>query len=378
MPRKYQICKRCVMDTTDPDIEFDENGVCNHCKNTQKKLTERYFYLDKDIKKKMLDKLINQIKLKGKHKKFDCVIGLSGGVDSTFVAYKVMKLGLRPFAFHLDNNWNSKIAEKNIENISKKLRIKVHRYKVNWNEFKDLQMSFLKASVPDLEIPTDHALAALFFNTAANNKINYIINGDNITSESILPRTWSYGIMDWKYIKNIHKRFGKVKLNSYYNYTMFDYMKYRIFKNIKTIPILNYINYNKEEAKEIIKKEIEWKDYGSKHHESIYTRFVQAHILPKKFNIDKRKAHLSSLICSGQITREEALKEMKKDICPPEKLKEDKQFVLNKLEISKKEFDKLMSLPPKCFLDYPSYIGSIPRPFLKLIGYIYKYLNKNR
>ena len=375
---EYRICNRCIMDTTDKEIIFDENGICNHCKNAQKKLQERKFYSDKEIKKKLLVQKINEIKEKGKNKKYDCVIGISGGVDSTFVAYKVKKLGLRPFAFHLDNGWNSKIADKNIKNISKKLGIKIHRYEVNWNEFKDLQMSFLKASVPDLEIPTDHALLALFLKIAANNKIKYIISGVNISSESILPRTWSYGHMDWKYIKNIHKRFGKVKLNDFYRYNMYDYVNYRILENIKTIQILNYLNYDKEEAKKIIKKEFDWEDYGSKHHESIYTRFVQAYILPKKFNIDKRKAHLSSLICSGQITREEALKEMKKDVYPLEKFKEDKQLILDKLKISEKEFKQLLSLPPKSFLDYPSYVGSIPGPFLKLIEYAYKYLNKNR
>jgi len=366
------------MDITDREIEFDENGRCNHCKSAQKKLQERKFYLDKETKEKLLVQKINEIKEKGKNKKYDCVIGISGGVDSTFVAYKVKKLGLRPFAFHLDNGWNSKIANKNIENISKKLSIKIHRYEINWNEFKDLQTSFLKASVPDLEIPTDHALLALFFKIAADSTINYIISGVNISSESILPRTWSYGHMDWKYIKNIHKRFGKARLNDFYHYTMYDYFNYRILKNIKTIQVLNYLNYNKEEAKKIIKNELNWEDYGSKHHESIYTRFVQAYILPKKFNIDKRKAHLSSLICSGQITREEALKEMEKDVYPFEKFKEDKQLILDKLKISEKEFKQLLSLPPKSFLDYPSYIGSIPGPFLKLIEYTYKYLNKNR
>ena len=374
----YRICTRCIMDTTDREIEFDENGICNHCKSAQKKLRERNFYLDKEIKKRLLEERINKIKEKGKNKQYDCVIGISGGVDSTFVAHKVIKLGLRPFAFHLDNGWNSTIAEKNIKNISQKLGIKIHRYEVNWNEFKDLQISFLKASVPDLEIPTDHSLLALFFKIAADNEIKYIVSGVNITSESILPRTWSYGHMDWEYIKNIHKRFGKVKLNNYYHYTMFDYVKYRIFKNIKILPILNYIDYNKEEAKKIIEKELNWEDYGSKHHESIYTRFVQAYILPKRFNIDKRKAHLSSLICSGQITREEALNEIKKDIYPLEKLKEDKQFVLDKLEILEKEFDKLMSLPPKCFLEYPSYVRSTPKPIISLIEHVYKHLNKNK
>lgn len=375
---KYRICNRCIMDTTDREIEFDENGICNHCKSAQKKLQERNFYLDKEVKKKLLEQKINEIKEKGKAKKYDCVIGVSGGVDSTFVAYKVKKLGLRPFAFHLDNGWNSEIAEKNIKNISSKLGIKIHRYLVNWEEFKDLQMSFLKASVPDLEIPTDHAITALSFKSAYDKKINYIITGTNINTESILPPTWANGHMDWKYIRNIHNRFGKEKLNNYYYYSIFDYARYRIIKNIKKIPILNYINYDKEEAKKIIKKKLDWEDYGAKHHESVYTRFIQAYILPKKFNIDKRRAHLSSLICSDQITRKEALKEMKKDIYPPEKLKEDKQFVLKKLQISEKEFDKLMSLPPKCFLDYPSYVRSMPTPIISLIEHVYKYLNKNK
>jgi len=375
---KYRICSRCIMDTTDKEIVFDKNDVCNHCKRAQKKLHERNFYLDKETKKKLFNRKINEIKDKCKDKQYDCVIGISGGVDSTFVAYKVKKLGLRPFAFHLDNGWNSKIADKNIKNISKRLGIKIHKYEVNWNEFRDLQLAFLKASVPDAEIPTDHALAALFFKIASDNKISYIINGNNIATESILPRTWAYGHMDWKYIRNIYKRFGKVKLNDFYHYTMYDYINYRILKNIKTIQILNYLKYSKEEAKKIIKKEVDWEEYGSKHHESIYTRFVQAYILPKKFNIDKRKAHLSSLICSGQITREEALKEIEKDVYPAEKIKEDKKFVLDKLEISEKEFEKLMALPPKSFLDYPSYVGSIPKPFLKLIEYTYKFLNGNR
>jgi len=376
--QKYRICSRCIMDTTDSEIVFDENGICNHCKSAQKKLRERNFYLDKETKKKLFNGKISEIKEKGKNTQYDCVIGISGGVDSTFVAYKVKKIGLKPFVFHLDNGWNSKIADKNIENISRKLGIKVHRYVVNWNEFKDLQMSFLKASVPDLEIPTDHALLALFFKIAENNNINFIISGVNIASESILPRTWAYGHMDWKYVENIHKRFGKVRLNNYYHYTILDYMRCRICKNIKTIQILNYMNYNKEKAKEIIKKELDWEDYGSKHHESIYTRFVQAYILPKKFNIDKRKAHLSSLICSGQITRKEALKEMEKDVYPLEKLEKDKQFVLDKLEISEKEFNQLLSLPPKSFLDYTSYIRSIPKPIISLIEHVYKYLNRNK
>ena len=191
---EYRICTRYIMDTTDSEIKFDKNGICNHCKSALKKLQERNFYLDNETKKNLLERKINEIKERGKNKQHDCVIGISGGIDSTFVAYKVKKLGLRSLAFRFDNGWNSKIADKNIKNISKKLDIKIHKYEVNWNEFKDLQTSFLKASVPDLEIPTDHALLALFLKITEDKNINYIINGSNITSESILPRTWAYGL----------------------------------------------------------------------------------------------------------------------------------------------------------------------------------------
>jgi len=278
---------------------------------------------------------------------------------------------------HLDNNWNSNEANENIKNIIKKLNLKFHNIKVNWGEFKDLQISFLKASVPDLEIPTDHAILALLLKFAAENNINYILIGSNISTESILPRTWSHGHMDWKYTKNIHNKFGTVKLNNYYFYTIFDYAKYRILKNIKVIPILNYIDYEKEEAKNILKKYCGFKEYGSKHHESIYTRFVQGYILPQKFKIDKKRAHLSSLICSGQISREEALKEIENDIYSSTNLQKDKKIVLNKLGLSKEKFNQLMFLPSKTFWDYPSYEKSIPKFFLKILEYLYRKLNRN-
>lgn len=350
----YQICTKCIMDTTDPEITFDENGVCNHCRRyIEEKVKERLF-LDKAGQEK-LDRLIEKIKIEGRNKKYDCIIGASGGMDSTYVIYLVKKMGLRPLAVHLDNGWNAEIAENNLKNAFKKLNIDLHIIKTDLEEFRDLQISFLKASVPDAEIPTDHAISAALYQIAVKERVPYIFTGVNIMTEGIHPLNWSYGLWDWKYIKSVHKKFGKINLKIYPHYSLFGFFYYLFIKRIKRIPLLNYIKYVKKDVIEIMEKELGWQYYGGKHYESIYTRFVQAYILPKKFNIDKRKAHLSSLICSGQITREEALGEMDRNPYPSEEmLQQDKEFILKRLEFTEEEFEKIMSLPTKTVKDYPS------------------------
>ena len=352
MKRVYQICTRCIMDTTDPNIQFDENGVCNHCRGYDKKVKQRLFWGEAGQQK--LNKLVNEIKAKGKNKKYDCIIGVSGGVDSTLVAYTVKKLGLRPLAVHVDNGWDSELAVSNIGKALEKLDIDLCTCVVDWEEFKDMQLSFLRASVPDAEIPTDHALIAILYQVAAKEGVQFYICGYNITTEGILPSAWSYGHRDWKYIKGVHKKFGKLKLRSFAHCSLFGFL-YNIFaKRIKTIRILNYMTYNKKDATEIIKKDLGWESYGAKHHESIYTRFLQTYILPRKFNIDKRRAHLSTLICSGQITREKALKEIEHEPYPSEEMmKNDKKYVLEKLGLTEVEFEEIMSFPIKTFRDYP-------------------------
>ena len=348
------------MDTTDPDIQFDEKGVCNHCKRYDKLVKERVFTGREGEQK--LDKLIDGIKTKGENKGYDCIIGVSGGVDSTFVAYKVKKIGLRPLAVHLDNGWNSELAVSNVKKVLEKLNIDLYTYVLNWEKFKNLQLSFLKASVPDAEVPTDHAILALLYRVAVEKGIKYIISGGNIATEGILPSKWAYGAKDWKYIKGIHKRLGKTKLNDFPHYNFFNLFYYLFVKGIKEIRILNYISYNKKKAMEILEKELDWKYYGGKHYESIYTRFLQAYILPRKFGIDKRKAHLSTLICSGQITREKALEEIKHDFYPAEGLmREDKEYIIKKLGITNEEFEEIMSLPVKTFRNYPSNYWLIQR-----------------
>jgi len=266
--------------------------------------------------------------------------------------YTIKKIGLRPLAVHLDNGWNSELSVRNIEHVVKNLNIDLYTYVLDWEEFKDLHLSFLKSSIANAEIPTDHAIVAILYHTAAKNGIQYIISGGNIVTEAIMPASWMYDARDWRLIKSIHRKFGNIKLTSFPSLNLFKWMNYTFVKNIKYFPILNYIKYVKKDAIKQLEKELGWKPYGHKHYESIYTRFFQGYILPRKFKIDKRKAHLSTLICSGQMTREEALEEMKRDIYAPNEMEEDRKYVIKKFGITEEEFEEIMSKPIKSFRDY--------------------------
>ena len=354
MARKYQICTRCIMDTTDPEIQFDENTVCSHCKKYDEMAKKKLHYDEADQQK--LKQMIEKIKQAGRNKRYDCIIGVSGGVDSSFMAYKVKELGLRPLAVHLDNGWNSELAVNNIENQLKKLDIDLYTHVIDWEEFKDLQVAFLKAATPDSEIPTDHAILALLHQVAAQQNLRYIITGQNLVTEGYTVSSWAQGHGDWRYIRSIHRKFGKSKkLNSYPRCDILRILYYKLFRRIKIIQILNYIPYVKKEAIHMLEKELGWRPYEGKHCESIYTHFFQSYILPKKFGFDKRRIHLSVLIASGQMTREEALEEMKKELYDPQQLKWNKEYILKKLEFSEEDFEKIMSSPHKSFWDYPSY-----------------------
>ena len=304
-----------------------------------------------------LTRLINEIKERGKNKEYDCIAGVSGGVDSTYMVYTIQKLGLRPLVVHVDNGWDSELAVKNIERVLETLNLDLYTYVMDWETFKKLQVSFLKASVPDAEIPTDHAYRAALYQIAAKRGISYIISGSNVVTEGIMPVSWSYGSSDWRYIRYLHKKFEGTSLKNYPHTSFFQWLYYVFVKGIKTIRILDYVSYNKQAAMQIIQDELGWKYYGGKHYESIYTRFFQGYILPRKFNFDKRKAHLSTLICSGQISRGMALEEMEDDPYPGKRMmEEDREYVIKKLEFTEEEFEEIMSLPPKKFSDYPTMV----------------------
>ncbi len=368
----YKICKRCIMDTSDPEIVFDENGFCNHCTKAIGLLNTPPVSLNNEEKEKSLRVLVDKIKAKGKNKKYDCIIGVSGGVDSTYAAYFVKKNGLNPLAVHLDNGWDSKIAVSNIEKTLKKLNIDLYTHVIDWEEFKDLQLSFLKASTPDSEVPSDHAITALLYKIAAKHKVKYILAGTNITSESILPKAWSQGHSDWKYIKMIQKKFGSARLKTFPHFGILRLFYYIAICKIKYISILNYTDYAKEDAKIILVNDLGWEDYGGKHHESIYTHFYQSYILPKKFGFDKRRAHLSSLIMADQIKRDEALLEMNKPAISDEMAQSEKEYVINKFNLSNEAFNSIMNAPVKTFHDYPSYFNSF---YYKIFFKLYKTLS---
>lgn len=351
MSYEIKICQRCVMDTTVPDIEFYPDGRCSLCKNYDENLTKE---IHTDIEgKNRLAKLIDKVK-KSKKKKYDCLIGISGGVDSSFVAHLVKKFNLNPLAVHLDNGWNTELAIANVEKLVKKLNIDLHTEVLNWNEFKSIQKSFLLSSISNIEIPTDHAIWATLAKIANKEGIKYIFAGNNVVTESIMPDSWLYSSKDFRLIKNIQKKYGKNSIKSYPRLTLIDYFYLFIVKGIRWIPVLNYFDYVKEDAKELLINSYGWRDYGGKHYESIFTRFFHAYYLPKKFNYDLRKSYASALICSGQITREEAIGELSSPPADEELLKNDADYVKKKLNFSDDEFTKMINQPIKSFEDYPN------------------------
>ena len=350
----YRICTRCIMDTSDPGIEFDERGICNRCREYEVLLaTTTPPPQQRDA---LLAQLVEQIKSEGRNKEYDCVIGVSGGVDSTYTAYLVKRqLGLRPLAVHLDNGWDSELAVSNIEKCLKTLDIDLYTCVLDWDEFRELQLAFLRSSTPDSEVPSDHAINSILKWKAHELGVRWLLMGNNVATEGIRVTTWSMGQMDWKYIKSVNRLFGTQPLKTFPHCTLWQDAYLRYIKRQRSVNILNYVDYHKEQALEVLSRELGYVRYKGKHHESVYTRFYQSYILPKKFGYDKRRIHLSPLIMSGQITREQALREMEKEIEPPEQLRQDKIFVAKKLGISEKEFDAIMALPKKRFADYPSY-----------------------
>lgn len=329
----HHICQRCVMDDSDIDIQFDENGVCNHCRSYDNFVQS--FRLSEKLKNKDLEKTFARIKDKGRTGEYDCIMGMSGGVDSSYVAFLAKKFGLRPLCVHLDNGWNSEIAVKNIHQIVNQCGFDLYTHVLDWEEFKDLQVSFFKAGVIDLELLTDHAIFGVILQLAKKHKIRTILSGANFSTEHIMPSTWVHRKSDLKNILDIHQKFGSRKLKTFPQVSTIQHVYGMYVLGYQVIKPLNLMEFNKADAKATLIQEFGWKDYGGKHYESLFTKFYQAHILPKKFNVDKRKAHLSTLICSGQISREEALRELAKPLYPADQLENDFEYVCKKLGLGK-------------------------------------------
>ena len=337
----YRQCSLSVMDNiADPNIYFDEKGICNYYH--EYKAAEKKGILTGTEAEKKISEVVRLLKEKGRNKNYDCIIGVSGGIDSTYLSLKAKEYGLRVLCVHFDNGWNSELAVKNIENIVSKCGFDLYTYVIDWEEFRDIQLAYFKAGVIDIEAVTDIAIFDSLDRICAEKNVGFILDGRNICTEQTLPSCWINKNPNNLYA--IHQKFGKIPLNRYP--AKFKNGKYvRPRGSYQSIPLLNYLDYNKKQVKNIIARELGWKDYGGKHYESVFTRFYQGYILPEKFKVDKRKAHLSNLIFSGQLTKEEAFLELEKPVYPEEQLEIDKTFVLKKLGFSKEEFAAYINAP---------------------------------
>lgn len=367
----YQECNRCLMDTSDPWITFDEEGVCNHCRQYDSYIAQAG---DAEARKAKLDALVDHLKRQGKGKPYDCIMGLSGGVDSSYLAWlAVRKLGLRPLVVHVDAGWNSELAVNNIQNIVQRLGLDLHTLVVDWEEIRDLQRAYFLSGIANLDVPQDHAFFASLVKEARKYGIRDILNGGNMQTESILPDAWGYDASDPTSIKGIHDRFGTVRLKRYPMMTNLGRLIIDPYiRRMRSHRPLEYIDYNKDEAKALLKSELGWRDYGGKHFESVFTKFFQAHYLPTKFGYDKRLAHLSSLIVSGQMTKQEARAEMQKPLYDPVELEEDRVYWVKKLGLTMEDYNRVMAERPTTYKDFPNSENGRIRRAMRTAAKIYR------
>ena len=362
-PREARLCSRCVLGTADRCfISFDADGVCNYCR-----VFEREWALlphDETSRRTALDAVLSRIRAR-RGKKYDAILGVSGGLDSSYLAHLANSLGLRPLLVHFDNGWNSETAVRNVENLATRLGFDLRTHVINWEDFRELQLAYLRASVIDIEVLTDHAIYATLYAFAIEMEIPFILSGTNVATESILPPDWVFPKKDHVNIRAIHKAFGTKKLQ---NFPLLTFrMKRRIMRSgIEIVELLNLVDYRVADARDTVERELGWRDYGGKHYESVWTRFYQGYILPRKFGIDKRKAHLSTLINSGQVTRDEALERLAHPIYPPDVFERDYPFALKKLGLTAEEFESLMDAPQRSHYDFKTE-GSLFNQFPMLL-----------
>lgn len=358
--RPHRVCSKCIMDTSIPDITFDADGVCNYCELHKYRVTH---HLHNDAEgAARLESYLDRIRDAGKGRDYDCLIGVSGGVDSTYVAYLLKtEYNLRPLAIHLDNGWDAELAQDNIERSMNSLGIDLQTTVLDWSEFREIQKAFLLSGLPNAEIPTDHAIFASLFQASSKYGIKHIITGSNIATESMVPVSWMYGARDLRLLKAVSRRYGISKIRDMPTLSNLQWAYHIIGRGVKFFPILNYIDFRKDEAKRILIDRMAWSDYGGKHFESIFTRFFQAYILPKKFRMDKRRPHLSNLIQMGEMSREAALDEIEK--CPWDYplFEQDYQFFVKKLGFAEGQFEALMNEPPRSVYEFPNSIGQLRR-----------------
>lgn len=350
---EYGICKNCVMDTSDPEIKFDEQGICNHCIEFDA-VTSKHWWPNEEGEQR-LNAIYTKIKKVNKNKKYDCILGLSGGVDSSYLALKLFDIGLRPLVIHVDAGWNSELAVQNIEKLVKYCGWDLHTIVIDWQDMKELQLSYLKSGISNQDVPQDHAFFASLYYYAIKHNIRYVLSGGNVATESIFPNSWLGDAMDSRNLKAIQSAFGTRKLRNYKVINFWQYYFYFPFvKKMKVIRPLNYMPYIKKTALAELKERVGYKEYPRKHGESIFTKVYQNYYLPKKFGFDKRRPHLSSLIVSDQISRDEALRVLAEPLYDEQELADDLNYFCKKLGLSESELQALMGQESFSFDDFPN------------------------
>jgi N-acetyl sugar amidotransferase len=348
----YQQCTATIMDTTDPEIRFNEAGVCHWVTEVFPRYRQVW---NPEGNQEAFERTIRQIKQDGAGKKYDCILGLSGGLDSSYLALIARRAGLKPLLIHTDTGWNTELAVSNIEKIIKHCGFDLHTHVINWREMADVQRAFLRAGVNNQDIPQDHAIFAALYAFATRHGIKWVLNGSNFAGESVLPPAWGFPARDVRHIKAVHRRFGEGPLGSFPRMGNLKYgLIFVLLRGMRVAKLLNHVPYHRQKAIDELTKEMGWRYYGSKHYESRWTRYFQGWWLPTKFGYDKRLAHFSSLILSGQITREEALHEMEHDHYPERVRLEDQEFIIKKLDMKEAEFHDLLKAPVHSHYDYPN------------------------
>ena len=371
MATAYRVCTNCVMDTSDSQIVFNDAGICDHCLGFQQDVLPNWYPNEKGAA--IFRETVAQIKASGKGKPFDCIMGMSGGLDSSYLLHIAVKeFDLRPLVFHVDGGWNTDLAVNNIQVLVDKLGLDLYTEVINWNEMSDFQLAFFKSGVPHIDLPQDHAFVATLYHFANKHGIKYILNGGNYSTECVRnPKEWLYYGTDMAQIKDIQRQFGTVHLRTYpFSHVLFHKVYLRYIRGVRVVKPLNLMPYTKENASKVLSETYGWRPYSQKHFESRFTRFYEGYWLPTRFGYDTRRVQYSSLIQTGQMTRDEALEHLKQPAYDPDTIDEDFEYIATKLGISVQELRFYHEMPLKTYKDYKNreWLFDLGAKTLKALG----------